>query len=102
MGSDHQLVTIPPARRAIKKLSKPIRKHILDTIQVLVSNPHHGKQLDGQWRFLRSCHTVYRRTHYRVVYEVDEKAKQVILRYADTRENFYKELRHMKLKPLVQ
>ena len=98
----YQLVTVPTARRALKRLPLPVRKHLIDAIAVLASDPLHGEQLGGQWRFLRSFHTVYRRTHYRVVYEVDKKNKEVVIRHADTRENFYRTLRQLKLKPLSQ
>lgn len=100
MVNTYQLVTVAPARRALKKLPHPVRKHLVKESQVLTTNPNHGERLEGQWRFLRSFHTVYRRTHYRVIYEVDTRGKHIIIRYAATRENFYKTLRQLKLKPL--
>ena len=54
----YQFVTLPPARRALRKLPIPIRKHIIDAVQVLAENPHHGEKLEGQFRFLRSLHTI--------------------------------------------
>jgi mRNA-degrading endonuclease RelE of RelBE toxin-antitoxin system len=98
----YQLVTIPSARRALKKLPLAVRKHLIDAIQPLTENPQIGDQLQGNWRFLRSFHTVYRRTDYRIAYEVDKKNNQIIIRFAASRENFYKELRRLKLKPLTQ
>jgi len=97
----YQVVTVPAARRALKKLPKPVRKHIVKAVKPLATKPYLGERLEDQWRFLRSFHTVYRRTHYRVAYEVDEKRKEVIVRVARTRENFYRSLRKMKLKSLA-
>lgn len=99
MEDDYQLLTVPSGRRAIKKLPPPIRRHIVDIIQLLTKDPYYGEQLEGQWRFLRSLHTVYMRTHYRVVYEVDENLKQIIIRFAASRENFYRTLRQLQMKP---
>jgi mRNA-degrading endonuclease RelE of RelBE toxin-antitoxin system len=100
MRNTYQLVTVPSARRSLKKLSLPVRRHILKAIQTLENNPNYGEQLEGQWRFLRSFHTVYRRTHYRIVYEVDKSNKQVIIRFAASRENFYRPLLQLKMKSL--
>ncbi len=98
MENDYRLVTVPSARRALKKLSPPVRQHIIAEIQILSKTPYHGERLQGQWRFLRSLHTVYRRTDYRILYEVDETAKQVIIRFAASRENFYRVLRQLQIK----
>jgi mRNA-degrading endonuclease RelE of RelBE toxin-antitoxin system len=98
----YELVTVPAARRALKKLPLAVRKHLIDAIQPLIENPYLGDQLQSSWRFLRSFHTVYRRTHYRIAYEIDKKNQRVIIRSAASRENFYKELRRLKLKPLTQ
>ena len=95
-----ELVTVPSARRSLKKLPLPVRKHLLKATRILSSNPRHGEQLKDQWKYLRSFHTFFRRTHYRVVYEVNEKTKEVIIRYVATRENFYRSLRKLGLKPL--
>lgn len=99
---EYQLVTVPPARRALKKLPRDVRQHLLEAAQALRSQPYKGEQLRQELRFLHSFHTVYRRTHYRVIYEIDEKNKQVLIRYAASRENFYRSLHEMKLKSLIK
>jgi len=96
----YQLVTVPAARRALKKLPRDVRKHLVEAMQVLVTQPYTGKRLEDRWRFLHAVHTVYRRTHYRIVYQVDESQKQIIIRFAASRENFYRKLQKVKLKPL--
>ena len=93
-------MTVPSGHRALKKLPSSVRKHIIDAIQVLSIDPYRGEQLEGQWKFLRSLHTVFIRTHYRIVYEVDEKRKYVVIRFAASRENFYRTLRQLQMKPL--
>lgn len=96
----YQLVTVPTARQALKKLPKLVRKHIVKSAQILVKSPRHGEQLEGQLKFLRSFHTVYRHTHYRIAYEIDDIKQELIIRLAASRENFYKKLRRLNLKPL--
>lgn len=97
----YQLVTVPATRRVLKKLPRNVRKHLINKVQILVENPHYGEQLEGHWRFLRALHTRYKGTDYRVVYEVDNTTKQIIIRFTASRENFYRRLREMKLKPLT-
>lgn len=94
----YQLFTLPLARRALKKLPKTVRQHLVNEVSTLAKNPHQHDVLEGQWRFLRSFHLVFKRTHYRVVYEINESKKQIYIHYAATRENFYRTLRRLKLK----
>ena len=92
------LYTTPAGERALRKLYPKVKEHILQELQSLKSNPYLGKQLEGEMRLLRTLHTKHAGTHYRVAYEVDEKDHTVIVRYAASRENFYKELRRLPLK----
>lgn len=96
----YQLVTVPTARQALKKLPKSIRKHIVKSAQILIKSPRYGEQLEGQLKFLRSFHTIYRGTHYRIAYEIDDIKQEIIIRLAASRENFYQKLRRLNLKPL--
>ncbi len=96
----YQLVTLPATRRALRHLPRDVRVHLVEALQVLATNPLFGEPLEQAWHFLRSFHTRFKGTDYRVVYEVDEARQQIILRYAASRENFYRKLHAMKLKPL--
>lgn len=98
----YQIVTTPAARRAIKKLPLNARNHLIKATTVLSDNPHQGQQLQKRWRFLRSFHTRFQGTDYRVVYEIDSKRKLVIIRFAASRENFYRKLHEMKLRTFTR
>ena len=97
----YQLVTVPAARKSFKKHPREVRKSLIDRLEVLKTNPQTGEQLERPWQTLRSFHAVLAGVQYRAVYEVDQRQHLIIIRYAATRENFYKELRRLKLKPLA-
>ena len=96
----YQLVTLPVVRRSLRRLPSDVRAHLIEAMQVLCTQPLYGEALKQEWHFLRSFHTRYKGTDYRVVYEVDERGQQIILRYAASRENFYRKLHAMNLKPV--
>ncbi len=93
----YELVTTPAARRALKKLPRDVRIHLIDILQNATPDPLHSPTLKAPWRFLRSFHTRYKNTDYRVAYEV--KDQQIIVHYAASRENFYRTLRQLRLRP---
>ncbi len=97
----YELFAIPACQHALKKLPQEVQDHLLEKFQPLRNNPHSNPQLQGKMRFLRSLHTRYKNTDYRAVYEVDEKGKRIILWYAASRENFYKELRRLPIKRIA-
>ncbi len=90
-----------PAHRMLRKLPPQIRKHLIGQAQRLKKNPQKGEQLEGVLRAFRSLHTTYKGTHYRIVYEVSQRLKEVIVRGVGPRENLYRKLRQMRLKPLA-
>jgi mRNA-degrading endonuclease RelE of RelBE toxin-antitoxin system len=96
----YQAVTVPASRRALNKLPRPIRKQLVREVQKLEENPRLGARLMAPWQNFYSLHTKLNNTHYRIIYEIDKRNRQVIIRYAASRENFYQELRRLKLKPL--
>lgn len=97
----YQLLTVPTSRQALKKLPLDVRKRLLEALEVLQENPRYGQQLEPPWQAFRSFHTKYQNTQYRVIYEVDDKKQLILLRFAGPRENFYKKVRQLKLKPLL-
>lgn len=96
----YTLITLPSSRKALKKLPRTIRQELIKALQVLRDNPLQGEPLQGEFAFLRSFHFRFQTTEYRVVYEVIEKQQEIAIRHAATRENFYKQLKEMKLQPL--
>lgn len=98
----YRLVTVPTARRALKKLPVPVRRHLIQAVAVLETNPQLGEPLEAPWWSLRSFHFIYRRTQYRVLYGIDVRRRGVIVYHAATRENFHRSLRQLKLRPTGQ
>ena len=47
----------------------------------------------GKYAGLRYLKTVHKGVMYRVVYDISEKSKEVLIIFLGTRENFYKELK---------
>lgn len=97
----YTIVTVPTARKSLKKLPKPIQKSLIEKLSVLKTDTNAGEQLERPFQAFRSFHTAIVGTQYRVVYEVDPHNQQIIVRYAATRENFYKQLRQLKLSPVA-
>ena len=88
------IVTTPRARKILKKLPLSIRKHLIESLQVLETKPLTGQNLKGYDSTIRSFHTRYKGTDYRVIYELSPKERKITIRYAGTRENFYKQFTH--------
>ena len=101
-NASYQIVTIPVSRQALKKLPLRIRKHLISAMEILKTDPYQTEELQPPWSGFRSLHSKYQNTQYRIVYEVDKTNSRVIIRYSATRENFYRDLRHLHLKPLVK
>lgn len=76
-----------------------MRTHIVETALTLRDNPLLGEKLTGEFRRFRSLHTKFQNVHYRIGYEVNDERHEVVVRAVDVRENFYKRLTEMKLKP---
>jgi mRNA-degrading endonuclease RelE of RelBE toxin-antitoxin system len=95
---EYAIVTTSSGRRFIHKLPKSVKPYLLKEIQKLRLNPQKGEQLGGEFRPLRSLHLIYRGTQYRVVYYLNNKGKEVVVHYINTRENFYKKLRRLNIK----
>ncbi len=77
---------------ALKKLPQDVRTHLLHELEQLRTNPLAGQKLQGNMRTLRSLHTRYKNSDYRVAYEVKEKEQAIAIWYIASRENFYRQL----------
>ena len=89
------------ALKAAKKLPLNVRRAIIRKSQVLKKDPLAGQKLRGKYRFLRSFHLSFKGTEYRVIYEVDKKEQKIYIRYANSRENLYRDLEKMRLRSLT-
>src|SRR5436190_2251133 len=88
-----------PAKRVFKRLPRDIRQTLLEKAQVLTNDPHTGEQLKGKYRFLRSLHCSIKGTAYRILYQVFPAAETIFIRFAGPRENIYRKLDEMKMRP---
>lgn len=91
----HQLSVTPSAKRSLKKLPSKVRKDLVDAADILKTNPYAGEKLSGSLHFLYSFHFKSDNIEYRVAYTIHHSTKDIIVHFADVRENFYKKLRRL-------
>ena len=96
----YALFVSPSGHTSLRKLPTEVKRLLQPEMQRLADEPMLGSPLQGALRFLRSLHIMCRGVQYRVAYEVDEVDKEILIHYVSTRENFYKELARLKVKPL--
>ena len=89
-----------PAHQMLRKLPTPIRTYLVNQAQQLAANPHLGEQLTGTFSSFFSLHTTHKGIHYRIVYEINRRLNEVIVRGVGPRENLYRKLERLRLKPL--
>jgi mRNA-degrading endonuclease RelE of RelBE toxin-antitoxin system len=88
------------AFKIFHKLPKDVQEKMLGEAEILKTNPLVGEPLKGKYKFLRSLHFSFKGTAYRVVYQVFSQTSTVMVRLATTRENIYRRLDQMKIKPV--
>lgn len=77
----------PFCQKQLQKLPPPIKKIIRMTIESLANSPYFGKPLKEELEGFRSC----KLNRYRIIYYLNEPAKQVEILYAGHRSNVYEE-----------
>lgn len=92
------ITATPTGHKCIKKLSPIVRNHIKEVIEELRTNPLKGNPLKGEYVFLRSLHTVFRSTDYRIIYEVIAQGNEVRIHNVGPRENIYKRLKLQRIR----
>ena len=90
--------TTPAARRMIRKLPPKVREHLKKKSKILADNALFGKPLTGGLSRYRAVRTVYRGTHYRIAYVVDQMTKQIVIVVVGPRQDVYKKLSRIKFK----
>lgn len=88
------------AFKIFRKLPQDVREKMLAEAEVLKTSPLAGEPLKGKYRVLRSLHFSFKGTAYRIIYQVLSQTSTVIVRLATTRENIYRRLDQMKIKPV--
>ena len=81
------------AGKQYKKLDLHIRDKIKSKLNGLKKHPHKAFTLSGKYAGLRYQKIVHKGVMYRIVYDISEERKEVLVIFLGTRENFYKELK---------
>ena len=79
---------------AYQPVAPPIRR--------IGAKPRSGEKLKGRLSFLYSYHFNHKGVSYRIIYEVSQKRRQILIRLASSRENLYRRLGKMRVKPLLK
>jgi mRNA-degrading endonuclease RelE of RelBE toxin-antitoxin system len=91
-----------PALTLFKKLPEPIQAALIEKAKVLKTKPFTGESLKSKYRHLRSLHLTIHGSAYRIIYQVFPKSEAIVVRLAAPRENIYKKLDEMRLKPYME
>lgn len=90
-GSPYELQLTPPAVRALRdRLSEAVAAAVIEFLTTaLVEQPHRvGKPLRGRLQGIFSA----RRGTYRVLYEIDDENRQIVVLRIEHRRDAYREL----------
>jgi mRNA-degrading endonuclease RelE of RelBE toxin-antitoxin system len=84
----------PRAKKQYKRLDAHLKPKIKTKLLELEENPSEkGSLLQGTGPVLRKIKIFHAGVQYRVVYDIAEDKKEVLVIFIGSRENFYKELR---------
>ena len=67
------------ALRHARRLPPDVRRFLVSKAKVLKEKPLAGYKLRGKLNFLYSLHLRFKGVEYRVIYEVDKKAKKALV-----------------------
>ena len=84
-----KIVFLRQAHRFIKKANKGLKEKLKQEIINIQSNPYEGKPLKGKLKGVYSHKCVYKQTHYRIAYHIENN---IIIISIASRENFYRDL----------
>ena len=94
----YEVLVSSSGQRALKKLPISIRQTLFDEARGLSKDPFLGKRLEGEFKHLYSLRVIHGGTHYRLIYQVNQDKKQVIVLFAGSRENLYRRLTQLKVR----
>jgi len=81
------------AGKQYKKFDSYVRDKIKSNLDGLKQHPHKAFTLSGKYAGLRYLKIIHKGVMYRIVYDISEERKEVLIIFLGTRENFYKELK---------
>ncbi|MEK7115185.1 MAG: hypothetical protein AAB847_02395 [Patescibacteria group bacterium] len=83
------------ALRLLKKFTPQIRQLISRELDLIFKNPYKAPQLIGKFSFLRSWHVYFRGVPYRIIFEIKNDSKQIIIHLIAKRSEVYKLLERL-------
>lgn len=82
------------SHKQYSNFDRHIQNKIKSALSALKENPHKGFSLSGErYSGLQYIRIKHKTIEYRVVYDINDERKEVLIIFLGTRENFYKELR---------
>jgi mRNA-degrading endonuclease RelE of RelBE toxin-antitoxin system len=92
----YQVVLTHTADKAQRKLDKPLRQLVLQSLQRLSLEPERcGEQLSQPLSSLYSHHLKYKGLEFRIAYKILHDSASVIVLLIGPHENFYKKLKNL-------
>jgi mRNA-degrading endonuclease RelE of RelBE toxin-antitoxin system len=83
------------ALRLLKKTPINLQPLLIKELEVIKQAPYQVSQLSGNFSFLRSWHVYLRGVPYRIVYEVQENGKEILVHVLAKRADVYKLLERL-------
>ena len=84
--ASYSLVSTDSFLKDLRKLDSTTNRRILETVELLKSDPHLGKNLRGPLEGLQSL----RVGDFRVIYSIEEETRTITLRAAGHRRSIYR------------
>lgn len=83
------------AFRLLKKTTPNLQSLLIKELEIIKQAPYQAPQLSGKFSFLRSWHVYLRGVPYRIVYEVKEGGKEILVHVLAKRADVYKLLERL-------
>lgn len=94
----YTVLVVPTGVKSFKKLPESVREALKIELLKLENAPEtHGKKLKGAYSKYYSLHCKHKNIEYRIIYSIYPDVEEVVIFYAASRENFYKELDRLRL-----
>ncbi len=84
------------ADKSQRKLDKPLRERIRDSLLVIAENPEsRGERLTSPLTGVFSHHINYKGKEFRIAYQITEDSESVVILLIGPHENFYRKLKQL-------
>jgi mRNA-degrading endonuclease RelE of RelBE toxin-antitoxin system len=95
-AAQHSIFLTRTADKAQRKMDKPLRIRIRDSIVRIAESPESlGERLSQPLTNVYSHHITYQGQEYRIAYQIDGDTQNVVILLIGPHENFYKRLKSL-------